>query len=115
MDEQQRKSYLFRISHNLAMDHFRARRREDRNLSARTQETQASLDPTLRLDMQRLFARLPARERALLWLCHVENYSHAEVAAMMGVKSASMRVLLFRIRQKFARMIRQSGIMEERT
>jgi RNA polymerase sigma factor (sigma-70 family) len=97
------------------MDHFRARRREDRHLSSRTEVIQEPADRALRFDMQRLFARLPARERALLWMCHVEHYSHAEVAAMMGVKSASIRVLLFRIRQKFARMIRQSGIMEERT
>ncbi|MBN2430699.1 MAG: sigma-70 family RNA polymerase sigma factor [Acidobacteria bacterium] len=115
MDEQQRKSYLFRIAHNLAINHFRARRREERHLSFRTEENQNPPDRTLRLDMQRLFAHLPARERALLWLCHVEHYSHAEVAAMVGVNSASVRVLLFRIRQKFARMIRQSGIMEERT
>ena len=55
------------------------------------------------MDLDSAFARLTARERALLWLAYVEEYYHREIAGILGVKEASVRVLLFRARHKAAR------------
>jgi hypothetical protein len=42
--------------------------------------------------------RLKPAERALLWLAYVEGFDHSEIAAA-GIRSKSIRVLLFRARQ----------------
>jgi RNA polymerase sigma-70 factor (ECF subfamily) len=48
---------------------------------------------------------LSPRERALIWLTCAEGYDHREVARMMGMARASVRVLLFRARKKLARLM----------
>jgi RNA polymerase sigma-70 factor (ECF subfamily) len=53
-----------------------------------------------REELARSFRSLTARERMLLWLAHVEQYDHREIAAMMGIRPESVRVLLYRGRQR---------------
>ena len=47
--------------------------------------------------------RLPPRDRALLWLAHVEGYDHREIAKVLGLQERSVRVILFRARKKLER------------
>ena len=65
-----------------------------------------SADRSARIDMGRVFGRLTVRERQLLWLAHVEGLSHREVSNALGLGEGSVRVLLFRARQKLAKLIR---------
>jgi RNA polymerase sigma-70 factor (ECF subfamily) len=51
-------------------------------------------------DVERALRSLTARERALLWLAHVEQYEHREIAAMLDIRPESVRVLLHRARQR---------------
>ena len=101
------RAYVFRIASNLAVDHWRGRRHEssepipDRGAPAP--------DATSRVDMQRLFTRLKPRERQLMWLAHVEGADHREIAALLGLRAASIRVLLSRARQRLARLLRDAG------
>jgi len=44
--------------------------------------------------------KLRPRERELLWLAYVEGMSHAEIAAATGLGAMSVRILLYRARQK---------------
>jgi RNA polymerase sigma-70 factor (ECF subfamily) len=44
---------------------------------------------------------LSERERKLLWLAHVEEWKHDEIAAVLGLAAASIRVLLHRARRRF--------------
>ena len=40
--------------------------------------------------------------RALLWLAYANGSSHHEIADVLGVKSGSIKLLLFRARRKLA-------------
>ena len=40
--------------------------------------------------------RLKPRERSLLWLAYAEGCSHAEIASSLGLRTASLKSLLFR-------------------
>jgi RNA polymerase sigma-70 factor (ECF subfamily) len=51
-------------------------------------------------------ARLKPRERDALWLAYAEGLSHKEIAQTLGVKTTSMKILLFRARQKFVTLLR---------
>jgi RNA polymerase sigma-70 factor, ECF subfamily len=103
--------YLFRIATNLLHDHWRRPRAasiEDvpeeffaaQPGTAQT-ESQILLGPALR--------QMKPRERQLLWLAHAEGYSHREIAAVTGLASASIRLLLFRARRKIAALLRASA------
>jgi len=111
LDERGMKNYLFRIASNRLVDHYRRQRHERPG-----QETvdmapapAPAADPLIQVDMERLLAGLSFQERQLLWLCHAQDFSHEEVAAVAGVGAKSVRVLLFRARSKLAALIRSSG------
>jgi RNA polymerase sigma-70 factor (ECF subfamily) len=53
---------------------------------------------------------LTPRERQLLWLAYVEGMSHGEIAAAVGLKSGSIRPLLFRARRRMAEVLRGRGM-----
>jgi len=101
--------YLFRIATNLLHDHWRRPRAASieelpeevfsAGSGAEQIEAHAELGPALRL--------MKPRERQLLWLAHAEGYSHREIAQVMGLAAASIRLLLFRARRKIARIIRE--------
>jgi RNA polymerase sigma-70 factor, ECF subfamily len=109
-----RKNYLYRIAGNLVRDHFR-RRRPEEPPAAGSEPAAAETDgpPGLRLDLSRVLARLEPRERQLVWLAHVEGASHREIGELLGVKEESVRVLLFRARQKLAGLLREEGLAPE--
>ncbi len=103
-DERECKAYLFQIATNLMRDRWRAKARErsalERLLSfwpPRPERSEVSLDMGAALD------RLPPRDRALLWLAHVEGYDHREIAKVLGLQERSVRVILFRARKKLER------------
>jgi|CXWL01.1.fsa_nt_gi RNA polymerase sigma-70 factor (ECF subfamily) len=49
-------------------------------------------DPDLRLDLAMLVARLPARQRAVVFLTEVEGWADPEAAACLGIETATLRV-----------------------
>ncbi len=106
-DDDELRAYLFRTASNLVVDHWRAHKRE----SAETppEHGAAGPDQALRMDIGRVFARLKPRERQMMWLAHVEGANHREIAAVLGLRAASIRVLLSRARQRLGRMLRDSG------
>jgi len=62
-----------------------------------------------RLDLARSMARLKPRERDLLWLAYAQGSSHKEIAEVLGLKAASVKLLLFRARRRLASLLRGSG------
>ena len=118
-DDDHRRRYLFRIATNLARDHRRDPRKT-RHVSA--EASAAELDsltqgestaPEARIDLTRAMNRLKPRERALLSLAYVQGWSHAEIAASLGLRTASLKALLWRARQRLLAGLRgttpQSG------
>jgi RNA polymerase sigma-70 factor (ECF subfamily) len=111
-DDDHMRRYLFRTATNLALDHFRETKRE-RNASPPPPAAPNGDRHELRYDMARLFGELKPRERALLWLAHVEEADHNEIGAALGLKSKSVRVLLFRARKRLAEILTRHGIGPE--
>jgi RNA polymerase sigma-70 factor (ECF subfamily) len=108
--ETHRKNYLFRIATNLVNDTHR-RKRDHVQLS----EEDSSLPGThgdsagqsaRRTDLARAMAQLKPRQRDALWLAYAEGSSHEEIAEILGVKVASIKLILFRARRKVARLLR---------
>jgi RNA polymerase sigma-70 factor (ECF subfamily) len=104
--------YLFRIATNLLRDYWRRPRAASieeipeeffaaRGHAAQT-DAQILLGPALR--------QMKPRERQMLWLAHAEGYSHREIAQVMGLSSASIRLLLFRARRKIASLLRSRAV-----
>ncbi len=109
-DEGGLRSYLFRIATRLVIDHARSERRFGFADELDEERLEGVPDPDAgrALDLRRTFRTLGARERALLWLAHVEELSHAEIAKALGVGAVSVRVLLFRARRKLARELERA-------
>ena len=42
----------------------------------------------------------------MLWLAYVEGFSHREIATVLGMKTASIKLLLFRARRRLAAILR---------
>lgn len=111
--EEHTRRWIFRTATNLAFDHFRETKRE-RNLDAATQRSEAgpAMEPreVLRHDMMKTFAELKPRERALLWLAHVEEADHEDISEALGVKTKSVKVLLFRARKRLGELLTRKGL-----
>ena len=61
-----------------------------------------------RSDVGRALEQLKPRERAMLWLAYVEGSSHKEIAEVVGLRAASIRLLLFRARRKLVHILRET-------
>jgi RNA polymerase sigma-70 factor (ECF subfamily) len=100
------RAYLFRIASNLIRDHWRreARVREvSGHLAAEPEST--THDPSLRLEMSRIFGQLRPQQRQMMWLAYVEGAGHREIAEALGLRERSVRVLLHRARRKLAALL----------
>lgn len=102
MDESQTRSYLFRIATNLL--HDRVRSRVDLTVP---EIPESGVTPSLetRFDVRAALRQLKPRERELLWLAYVEGMTHEEIAATIGLRPLSVKILLFRARKKAAQLL----------
>jgi RNA polymerase sigma-70 factor, ECF subfamily len=104
-DEEERTRYLFTIATNLARNRW-SRHREHAPLES---VTASACDPAeqlhLAVDLNTALDKLGPRERALVWLACAEGYDHQDIARILGVGRASVRVLLFRARRKLASLL----------
>jgi len=109
-----RRNYLFRIATNLVRDLRRRPRVEDTPIGDRTmadhpdpQTTHVASAAAQRIDLGRAMTRLKSRERELLWLAYAQGSSHEEIAAVLGLKRSSIKLLLFRARRRLASLLRE--------
>jgi len=104
--EAHRRNYLYRIATNLVRD---ARRGPQPIFTAAEVADMAAPEAHVgyegRADVRRAMGRLKPRERALLWLAYAQGSSHREIAEVLGLKTASIKLLLFRARRKLAAML----------
>ncbi len=107
------RNFLFKVATNLIRDHFRSPKRDTLPLEHSPVVEGPGQDVRLRRDFHRVFAQLKPRERELLWLGHVEQFSHREIAEILGLKTGSIRLLLFRARRKLAELMTEAGLGPE--
>lgn len=97
------KAYLYRIATNLTYDYFRRSAREIKRQANFASNAETAYEQfAAGSEMAQVFGKLKMQERALLWLAYVEGHAHGEIAEILGLKSLSVRVLLFRARRKLA-------------
>jgi RNA polymerase sigma-70 factor (ECF subfamily) len=112
-DDDHRKNYLYRIATNLLRDHFRRRRPESLEVPERDHSPSHDETVHLRSDVGSAMAELAPRDRQMLWLAYVEGASHQEIAKALGLRTASVRSMLFRARQRLAQQLQTRGIRPE--
>jgi RNA polymerase sigma-70 factor (ECF subfamily) len=108
--EAHRRNTLFRIATNLLHD----RRRHARHTPVFTAVEAEPVDPRPSVadsaaeatDLRRAMAHLKPRERELLWLAYAQGSTHREIAQCLGLRTGSVKLLLFRARRRLAALLR---------
>lgn len=96
-------AWLFRIAHNLAMDHFRAARRwqpeadvPEPHVDESTSAHVAALESIGRKSMLELIDDLSSEQQQVLTLKFVFNFSNGEVATILGKTEGAIKSLQHR-------------------
>ena len=108
--ESHRKNYLFRIACNLVNDIHRQKQEHVELSEEHATDPRKGTDPDIqnahRTDLSRAMAQLKPRHRDALWLAYAEGSSHEEIAQALGLKTGSIKLILFRARRKLAAILR---------
>jgi RNA polymerase sigma-70 factor (ECF subfamily) len=110
-----RRNYLFRIATNLVHDRRRRPRVEVPSVGEAAEAMAAPDDAhtadraAKRIDLSRAMEQLKPRERSMLWLAYAQGCSHQEIAATLGVKTASLKAMLHRARHRLAQVMKNPG------
>jgi RNA polymerase sigma-70 factor (ECF subfamily) len=108
-NETHRRNSLFQIATNLARDAHRRQTPQqlpdDADHPAFRAKDDVASAAERRTDLTRAMAHLKPRERQMLWLAYAQGESHRDIAETLGLKAASIRLLLFRARRKLARLL----------
>jgi RNA polymerase sigma-70 factor, ECF subfamily len=110
MDEMPRKAYLYKTATNILRDRWRKQKREQKWSELMPVTEAVHHDLSLPVDMASVLDQLSPQERAVLWLAHVEELSHREIGAVLDVKEKSVRVMVFRAREKARDLLEKAGL-----
>src|SRR5690606_22325174 len=118
------RSYLYRTATSVIAEHYRVRKLrhtvpfvpEDDQREPQMQvddEADAVDRRELKWQTAHGFAQLGIKDRTLLWLAYVEEMSHAEIGATVGVRTASVKVMLSRARTRLSVALKAMGLAPE--
>lgn len=112
-NEKHMQAYLYRIAYRLIIDRMRrikvekkAFEEEQRTYMSDIQKQGSQSKIFFSLDMEKTFKKLKPKERMLLWLAYVEGYSYGEIAEMTETKENSLKVQIFRAREKLGKILK---------
>jgi len=113
-NDDHRRNYLFRIATNLVHDHRRKPFIEVPAVTMHEVIDEAALanaaeSAARRLDLHKAMKQLKPRERSMLWLAYAQGWSHEEIAGAIGVKTASLKAMLHRARQRLLKALNPGG------
>jgi RNA polymerase sigma-70 factor, ECF subfamily len=120
--EAHRRNALYRIATNLTRD---AHRREQHRPSSiplgegagetAVWDSQGEVDRAqARTDVSRALARMKPRDRQLLWLAYALGLTHREIAEAIGVKTGSIKLMLWRARRRIIGLLGRGPESRER-
>jgi len=111
-NETHRRNALFCIATNLARDASRRTRHVEfvplQEHDDLAMDDHAASRAEGRADLAKAMERLKPRQREMLWLAYGQGASHDEIGRILGLKSSSIKLLLFRARRKLAALLRRS-------
>jgi RNA polymerase sigma-70 factor (ECF subfamily) len=112
-------TWLFTLGKNLAVSRYRARAArpdtsgDDRGLHGLESSSDPARAASERDERENLWrtadSLLGTEPRSALWLRYGEDLEIAEIARVLGKRAVSVRVLLFRARERLARHVREQG------
>ena len=108
-DEPGRKSYLYRTATNLLRDRWRRQKVERQFWEKEPFSDAVHHNVGAALDVSSVFGKLSALDQTVLWLGHVEQLSHREMAEILGLREQSIKVILFRARARARELFEQAG------
>lgn len=91
------RTWLFAIA---ARECYSIARRGNRFEEITEQFAAEEADASAVIDLQAAFALLKPTDRIVLWLAHVDGYRHGEIAELLGVSEASVKMRASRARSK---------------
>jgi RNA polymerase sigma-70 factor (ECF subfamily) len=89
--EAQFRTWLTRIGVRLSQDHLRKRKHAHLRLETAMEPASRDMPIAERIDLERLFARLPEGYRSILLLHDLEGYTHAEIGGMLGIAEGTSK------------------------
>ena len=110
--DQHRRNALFQIATNLVRDSRRRRMTSPTTVPTGDDGHEVAADTGMearagaRTDLRRALSHLRQRDRALLWLAYAHGSSHREIAAALGLRPGSVKLMLFRARRRLADRLR---------
>jgi RNA polymerase sigma-70 factor (sigma-E family) len=105
-------AYTQRILVNTYLSHRRDRRREQVTAEP-PDETAATPDTETRIDVGRMLAALPPRQRALIVLRHLEDLSVAETAVLLGISEGTVKSQTARALKSLRAVLDEPALMKE--
>jgi len=109
-------AWLFRIAHNLAMDHFRANRRwqpeeevPEPDPGEGSAAEQEALESIGRQSMLQLIEKLSHEQQQVLTLKFVFNFSNADAATILDKTDGAIKSLQHRALASLQRQLERSG------
>lgn len=97
--------WLRAIAASRALMHLRGQRRFLELFAPEAEVDQVPSFDVHQLDLERALAVLPPMPRAVLWLYHVEGYTHAEIAGLNGRTESFSKSQLARAHQKLRELL----------
>jgi len=112
----QPRAWLFRVASNLGINHLRGRSRRGIPATAFSDIEHVEMangDPAYRLAendaIRQTLLELPPRQRAAVVLCDVYGLSSAEAAEALGLSHGSLKMSLWRGRERFRQQYQREG------
>jgi RNA polymerase sigma-70 factor (ECF subfamily) len=112
-------AWLRAIAATEALMHLRKQRRSTEIFAFGSDDEGSGFEDISTIDLERSLGLLPTLPRSVLWLYHVEGYTHVEIAEMAGKTVSFSKSQLARAHQKLRLLLKVEGaagaVAEEET
>jgi RNA polymerase sigma-70 factor (ECF subfamily) len=109
-DPHERNAWLYTVTRNACMDHFRSSKRYvefNENIGGTTERPEREDDGRLAWNEVRA---LPEAERTIVFLHLKLGYSYQEVGGLLGMTENNVRVKIFRALRKLREILVRKGV-----